>query len=88
MPQLTTTAGWAVPHDSHGNNTAVQCPACGFPVLITRGPVATRGISADNAAECRTCLAKWWIEVRNGDTWLLHRAYSRVREIRLLCAAQ
>ena len=73
MAQLTTAHGWVVPHDSRGTDIAIQCPACGFPVLITHGPVATRGISADNAAECRKCLAKWWIELRNGDTWYLHR---------------
>jgi hypothetical protein len=54
-------AGRDVPCDAFGNNVALKCPKCGHPVVaIAREH--QRGSGATNAAECRECGLKCWIE--------------------------
>ena len=51
-----------IEHDYRGTDLAFSCPACGYPVLATLGPVATRGRTEDKPVPCKKCMTKYWVE--------------------------
>ena len=55
--------GFPLGADPFGNNIAIRCLSCGFPVLAV-ALVNMRGMSEENPAECRGCKSKYRIEVR------------------------
>lgn len=58
--------------DAFGNNVAIGCPNCGYPILaITL--LDQRGSSERNPACCRKCGFKCWIEIHGADTLRIHR---------------
>ena len=66
----------AVPCDAFGNNVALRCPRCGYPILAIARP-HQRGADANNPAECRGCELRCWIEVENNRLRLIEVATPR-----------
>jgi len=55
-------AGVPVKADAYGNNVALSCLKCNFPVLaIARDH--QRGSSKQRAAVCRGCGSRYWISI-------------------------
>jgi hypothetical protein len=65
-----------IPCDAFGNNVALRCPSCGYPMLaIIRENQRVSG--ADNPAICRGCDFQAWLSVdTSGRRLRLHRPSS------------
>jgi DNA-directed RNA polymerase subunit RPC12/RpoP len=59
---VTTANGEQVQADAHGNNVAFKCLDCGGPVLAVMMK-HQRGESESSPTACKSCGAKYWIEV-------------------------
>jgi hypothetical protein len=66
--------------DPFGNNVALRCPACAWPVLFIARP-NQRGSSARHPAVCHGCGAQYWIDVdAPSKRVVLHRVPQEVGE--------
>lgn len=72
MP-LKTRCGVEIPYDRLGNNIALECPCCKYPVLIPYGAPQNIRRDQNNPAVCRKCMSQYWVEQVDDDDFILHR---------------
>ena len=59
-----------IPCDAFGNNVALKCPSCGYPMLAIMRE-NQRGSAANNPAVCRGCHFHAWLSVDTASGRLL-----------------
>ena len=55
--------GEIISADPHGNNLAVSCSSCGYPLLLTALP-NQRGSDEAHPAKCKGCGQEYFLDIR------------------------